>query len=164
MITRSQSKLAAATADAPSEQPFRFLDLPKELRLMVFEELLDNPKSAVKFTAPRNLDVEEVHLDGMYYPSLLGVSKSIHNDYWSLCLRQSTLWVVYTCADSAQPDEEDSEEEKPTMPPLTDWVTLPTRILERVPEVIFKFEPNWMLPEISKMKSNRMSGLLTDSC
>jgi len=150
MTDSGQSEPAAAAAAAPLQQPFRFMDLPMELRFTVLGKLMDNPKNAIKFTAPKNLDVEEVHLDGMYYPSLLKVNKSIRDEYWPLCLRRSVLWIVYACTESTQPDTENSEEEKPTMPPLSDWVMIPTRILERVADVIFKFQADWTLPEIGK--------------
>jgi hypothetical protein len=91
MASDPQYNLTSATAGALLEQPFRFLDLPKELRLLVFEKLMDNAKNSIKFTTPSNLEIIEVRLDGMYYPSLLQVSRLVQDEYWSLCLRQSTL-------------------------------------------------------------------------
>ena len=151
MLNRSPPNLAAAAAtDAPPEQPFRFLDLPKELRLLVFEELMDNPKDAIKFTTPRNLEVEEVHLDGMHYPSVLQVSKLVYDEYWSLCFRESVLWIIYGFDESAPTDEENNVDQKPTIPRLSEWVVMPIEALERVTEVFFKFKADWMLPNIGK--------------
>lgn len=150
MITRSQSKLAAAAADAPSEQPFRFLDLPEELRLMVYENLMDKMHCKVKFKTPRNLKVEQVYLDDMYYPGILQVSKLVRDEYWPLCLRTTNLWIMYTCADPEDEGEDDEEEEGPTMPSIADWVEIPDEVLDKITEVIFKFEADWDLPKIGK--------------
>jgi hypothetical protein len=150
MKTRSQSRLAAAEADATPEPPFRFLDLPKELRLMVYEELMDNPKNDIKFTAPSNLEVYDVHLDGMFYPSLMLVSKLFTDKYCEPCLRQSTLWISYACAEFVPSERENNEEEQRSIPSLSDWLTMPIEALDRVTEVVFKFEAWWMLPDISK--------------
>lgn len=153
MITRSQAKLAATAADALVKQPFRFLDLPKELRLMVYDELMDNSKNSRKYTTPSKLDILDVRLDGLYYPSLLRVSKLVRDEYWPLCLHDSILWVEYACAEPDQPNEENDEEGKPTMPPLSEWLVMPIGILERITEVVFKFQAYWVLPDFSKSSS-----------
>jgi hypothetical protein len=153
MITRSQAKLAAGAADALPEQPFRFLDLPKELRLMVFDELMDNKKNDIKFTAPRNLEIDFLYLDGMYYPNLLQASKQVHDEYWPLCLRQSVLWIHYTHAGPTASNQQNSQELKVAIPLLSKWIKMPVKILVRIREVVFKFEAMWTLPAFGKLDS-----------
>jgi hypothetical protein len=151
MITRSQAKLAAAAAaDALRNQPFRFLDLPKELRLMVYDYLMDNPKNSIKFTAPSNLDIFDVHLDGMYFPSLLRVSRLVRDEYKPFCLRRPILWISYACDEPPQPDEENGDDESPAIPRLSEWLVMPIEVLESVKEVIFQFQEFWMIPDNSK--------------
>jgi hypothetical protein len=153
MITRSQAKLAAAAAaDALRNQPFRFLDLPKELRLMIYEELMDNRKNNVRFTAPAHLDVDQVYIDDMFYPNLLRVSKLVRKEYWPLCLRESSLWVTYEIADDL-PDEQSGEGNERGMPYLSDWLEIPTEVLDRITEVIFKFTAEYVFPKVGKSDS-----------
>ncbi|KAI4725508.1 hypothetical protein E4T49_06713 [Aureobasidium sp. EXF-10728] len=146
--TFSDKENVDATTDTPPEQPFRFLDLPKELRLMVYEKLADKIVD-VKFTSPKGLEVEQVDLDGMYCPSLLQVNKLVHDEYWPLCLRKSALWIRYTCVEPTTPDETSEQEEDFTVPALSEWVELPIKVLVRVPEVVFKFEAMFFLPPIN---------------
>jgi hypothetical protein len=151
MITRSQLKLAAAAAaDTSPEQPFRFLELPKELRSMVFEELMDNTKHKIKSAKLHNLVLEHVWLDKMYYPEILQVSKLVHDEYWPLCLRESTLWIIYSCEYPALPDEENSEEEESAIPLLSQWLEIPLKVLARVTEIMFKFQADWIIPDVGK--------------
>ncbi|KAG9559195.1 hypothetical protein KCU71_g10063, partial [Aureobasidium melanogenum] len=67
-------------ADATPEQPLRFLDLPRELRFMIYEELMDNKKNNIKFIQPKGFEVGDVYLDNMHYPHLLKVNKQIRDE------------------------------------------------------------------------------------
>ncbi|CAD0095444.1 unnamed protein product [Aureobasidium vineae] len=131
------------------KQPFRFLDLPKELRFMVYEELMNNEANSIKFTPPKGFDIEYVYLDGMYYPNLLQVNKLVHDEYWSLCLRKSILWITYNCSDPNTSDEDISEADDVGFPRLSEWLKIPTKVLVRITEVVFRFGAMFLLPRIN---------------
>ena len=105
------SELPYAFTDQPEEspeiQPFRFFDLPQELRFMIYEELMDNTKNDLKYVQPRGFEVESVYIDELHYPSILRVCKMMNREYWSLCLRGVSLWITYSLPDPLSSDGED---------------------------------------------------------
>ncbi|CAC9892913.1 unnamed protein product [Aureobasidium pullulans] len=109
------SELPYAVTDQPEEspetQPFRFFDLPQELRSMIYEELMDNTKNDLKYVQPRGFEVESVYIDELHYPSMLRVCKMMNQEYWSLCLRGASLWITYSLPDPLSSEGEDSEDD-----------------------------------------------------
>ncbi|KAI5242869.1 hypothetical protein E4T43_04532 [Aureobasidium subglaciale] len=140
-----------ATIMVGAQKPFPFLGLPKELRMMVYEELMDNNKNRVTFTSPKGLEVEEVYIDEMHHPRLLEINKLIREEYWPLCLRTATLWIIYGCPELTRsgPEEDMDEENEPTLPPLSEWLKLSKVVLAKMPNVVFKFGATWELPKIN---------------
>lgn len=117
---------------------------------MVYEELMDNNKNSIKSTAPRHLHIFSVEIDETYHPSLLQVNKQVHAEYWAVCLRRSTLWIIYTCDEPSPGDDDSSVEIEPTIPLLSEWMKIPVKVLVRIAEVIFKFVSEYKFPDICK--------------
>ncbi|KEQ81814.1 hypothetical protein M438DRAFT_383183 [Aureobasidium pullulans EXF-150] len=148
---------AASITDQPEEspeiQPFRFFDLPQELRFMIYEELMDNTKNDLKYVQPRGFEVESVYIDELHYPSMLRVCKMMNQEYWNLCLRGASLWITYSLPDPLSSDGEDSEDEglddDDEIPLLSTWVKIPKEALAKLGDVVFKFEARWNLPLIN---------------
>lgn len=113
---------------------------------------MDNKKNNIKFTQPKGFEVEDVYLDNMHHPNLLKVNKQIRDEYWSLCLRKSVLWINYGCEERFSSGEEvdDSDEEEKALPLLSEWLRLPDTVLAKLTEVVYKFQAHWRLPDISK--------------
>ncbi|KAG9964077.1 hypothetical protein KCU61_g3107, partial [Aureobasidium melanogenum] len=138
-------------ADATPEQPLRFLDLPRELRFMIYEELMDNKKNNIKFIQPKGFEVGDVYLDNMHYPHLLKVNKQIRDEYWPLCLHKSVLWINYGCQErlSWEDEADDSDEEETALPLFSQWLHLPDTVLAKLTDVVYKFQAHWRLPDIN---------------
>jgi hypothetical protein len=92
--------LLAMAAPAPhKEQPFRFLDLPVEIRCMIYKLLMDrrvkcrfpNMKSAYTL-AERATEIINCH-----YPAMMRVSKQAREEYTTIVMLRLTLsseWLL----------------------------------------------------------------------
>ncbi|THV64375.1 hypothetical protein D6D28_09959 [Aureobasidium pullulans] len=137
--------------DASPGNPFRFLDLPKDLRYMIYEELMDNNKNSIKFTQPEGFEIENACLYNMHYPNLLKVNRLVRGEYWPLCLHKSDLMINYGCEERLSWEEETNhgDGEEPALSLLSQWLHLPPTVLAKLTNVVYKFQAYWKLPNIN---------------
>ncbi|CAD0043432.1 unnamed protein product [Aureobasidium pullulans] len=170
------SKLPYAVTDqreeSPETQPFRFFDLPQELRFMVYEELMDNTKNDLKYVQPRgsNSDGEDEGVgehteaeassdrddesgEDPDHDAGLKPSEDLHEEE-----DPGTGTGPGPGPDTAVNTDEISDtgeysnkfaDDDDEIPLLSTWVKIPKEALAKLGDVVFKFEARWNLPLIN---------------
>ncbi|KAG9525234.1 hypothetical protein KCV07_g1448, partial [Aureobasidium melanogenum] len=121
------SLLGIATPTPPKVQPFRFFDLPIEIRYMVYEQLRDR---RVTVTIP-GLDLPSCVLCRLtevlmcFRPAMLRVNKQLANEYAALVMPRMILLTNWeTCDHDTSHEDMHSNQAQPSMLPETTLASL----------------------------------------
>ncbi|KAK6000403.1 hypothetical protein QM012_003649 [Aureobasidium pullulans] len=97
------SLLGIATPTPPEVQPFRFFDLPIEIRYMVYEQLVDRDVTVIipgfEMLSCDCISVNNA-VHGCFYPTIMRVSRRMREEYGSLAMARLVLHVEWTCDES----------------------------------------------------------------
>ncbi|KAG9634794.1 hypothetical protein KCU64_g15277, partial [Aureobasidium melanogenum] len=121
------SLLGMATPTPPEMQPFRFLDLPIEIRYMVYEQLRDRRVTV----ANPGLDLPGCVLCRLtevlmcFRPAMLRINKQLADEYAALVMPRMILLTNWeTCDHDTSHEEMHSDQAQPSMLPETTLASL----------------------------------------
>jgi hypothetical protein len=131
-------------APAPHEaRPFRFLDLPAEIRCVVYELLADRHVRVkipdVEFPFPV-IDRETEIID-CYYPAMMRVNKQVREEYTTLITPRITLCSDWTI----------NNERRRMLIPRWERQVLPKSVLSKLKVLEITFIRSALSPDPSKL-------------
>ena len=130
---------------------FRFLDLPFEVRLIIYEKLLDK-HATVLGTEPSSeaLQFRIAYVYNNFYPEVLRVNKQINLEYSAICLKKTYLHIIY----AVDYDMFETAEDKENLwfPDINVVLNVPMATLENITRLFIEFELEGELPPCGKKR------------
>ncbi|KAG9843853.1 hypothetical protein KCU98_g14155, partial [Aureobasidium melanogenum] len=115
------SLLGIATPTPPEMQPFRFFDLPIEIRYMVYEQLMDRCVTVTfpGLELPSCVSEASTEVVDCFYPSLMRTNKQLALEYTSVSSTPLLLSIKWTIDDHDTAREEAQDQAQLPMLPKT---------------------------------------------
>lgn len=86
--------LGIAVPEKPGDRPFRFLDLPGEIRNMVYRLLMG--RRVVDGVVEIDLVKRYASIENCYYPAMMRVNKQVEDEYAAFVIPRMLLSVFWT--------------------------------------------------------------------